>query len=634
MAEECEGVGCSLDNKPLAHHHCKQQVDSSPEFHSQLETDDEEGLRSRGGERMDYIKCWHADSKNNKFIFHTSANMSASQSLPTHDIPVKDNTIKGAQLPLVILADLDDSEKTRLIQHLQGSVKNGESLTAHVWQPSTETLQSIAKQGVFPDSQANIHATAVLASRAGWDGLLVADQLTKRQLTGTLRVGEYPTVSAVMVSIRPATGEGQIRIFAKRTAGPTWPIGGDEHELVYEDILTELSTFEPTAPNRENNPFPDAGLALHDPERRPWSPETCGILGWEERPEAGDSRIELGKGEIQHSRDHLNVLLLFPATEKEQKATESALQQAIVQLNQREDCEDGEDGESSSPPHVHVIPLDSRQTTSRRQLIELWDACQRSLPLNSIQWEVFLLKEPIQDVANVELEVVTCRYGAYKFARNSLSQIVERSYSVLEVVFAPEHPFYVTTPDWQSTSYALTWIPVFYLTNKLTPEQDKAVRDELVKLTDGDFADYKSVCYVPWTKDESREGNLDDMWEVFWDLYTHERGRAVPCGTSTPVFFIDRQSAIDQTVIAAEADTLYIPRDKKTAASELLEGLDVPQLRGFMYNRIPAAEAHSAFINLGIANMGFDEFGDEEQVKTYPRPGWPGHGILKDEDDE
>lgn len=87
-------------------------------------------------------------------------------------------------------------------------------------------------------------------------------------------------------------------------------------------------------------------------------------------------------------------------------------------------------------------------------------------------------------------------------------------------------------------------------------------------------------------------------------------------------------------MIVAEADTLHIPGHQQTTASELLEGLDVPRLRGFMYNRIPAAEAHGAFVNLGIANMGFDEFGDEAQVKKYPRPGWPGHGILKDEDED
>ncbi|OJJ07291.1 hypothetical protein ASPVEDRAFT_363583 [Aspergillus versicolor CBS 583.65] len=558
--------------------------------------------------------------------------MNAS-ALPTHGFPLKDDSINGAQLPLIILADLDDSERTRLIHHLRGSVKDGEPLIVHIWGPSIETLQSIAKQGPFPDSQANIHAIAVLASRAGWDGLLVADQLTKRQLNGSLRVGEYPTVSAVMVSIRTCT-EGRIRILAKRTAGPTWPIGGDEHELVYEDILTEMSTFEPTAPIRGDNPFPDAGLVLYDPDRRPFSPETSGTLEWEKQCGADVSRIELPKGTIQHGRDHFNVVLLFPTTEDEQKTTESALQQAMdvcLQLNQ---SEDGEDGESSSPLQVHVVPWDCHKAVSRRQIIELWDACQRCLPLNKIQWEVFLLKEPIQDVANVELGVVRERYGGYKFAQAPLRHIVSRrSYTEPEVV-APNHPFYVTTPDWQSTSYALTWIPVFYLTNKLTPEQDRAVRGEIVRLVDVDVADSKCACYVPWTKDESCEGNLDDMWEIFWDVYTYKRGHAVPCGHNTPVFFIDRQSGIDQTVIVAEADTLYIPRDQKTTASELLDGIDVPQLRGFRHNRIPAAEAHGAFVNLGIANMGFDEFGDEAQVKKYSRPGWPGHGILKDEDED
>ncbi|KAL2794897.1 hypothetical protein BJX66DRAFT_337508 [Aspergillus keveii] len=47
----------------------------------------------------------------------------------------------------------------------------------------------------------------------------------------------------------------------------------------------------------------------------------------------------------------------------------------------------------------------------------------------------------------------------------------------------------------------------------------------------------------------------------------------------------------------------------------------------------PGPRLDSLFVNVGVANMGFDEFGDREKMGFFPRPGWPGHGVLVDADE-
>jgi hypothetical protein len=181
-------------------------------------------------------------------------------------------------------------------------------------------------------------------------------------------------------------------------------------------------------------------------------------------------------------------------------------------------------------------------------------------------------------------------------------------------------------------------VSAFYLTSKLTEEEDSAIRAELFKFDpsfDWEGCRPKTACFVPWTPPTDnlmRDGTLEDMWDVFWELYTYKRGRAVPYGTILPTFFIDLRSAIDKTVIAVYADYMFRYTDEDLAR-ELLSGVELPKLKGMVYNRVPASQAHSLFMNVGVANMGFDEFGDREKMGFFPRPGWPGHGVLVDADE-
>jgi hypothetical protein len=151
-------------------------------------------------------------------------------------------------------------------------------------------------------------------------------------------VGEYLTISVVMASIRPVrtpgAAEDQIRIVAKRTAGPTWPRGEDEHEIVYEDFLAEMESFELVSLHRKESPFADCGLALHDPDQRPFTPDSTVVMRWEKDSEAHGLAIELPDSIKYLGNDHLNVFLLFPATPEEQQAAESILQEAFETIQQ------------------------------------------------------------------------------------------------------------------------------------------------------------------------------------------------------------------------------------------------------------------------------------------------------------
>ncbi|KAL3486557.1 hypothetical protein BJX62DRAFT_246673 [Aspergillus germanicus] len=549
---------------------------------------------------------------------------------PITGIPSKDKAIEGPQLPLILLTDLDEDQKDKLIEHLKGNVgKNDKPLALQPWHPSPETLQCIAKPGPHVDSQANIHAVAVLAARAGYTGLLVADELTKRQLTGNLRVGEYPTISVVMVSIRPVRAPGaaedQIHIGAKRTAGPTWPRGEDEHEIVYGYFLAEMESFELVPLHRKESPFADCGLALHDPNQRPFTLDSKGVTGLEKDPDIHGASIELPKSVKHLGNDHLNAFLLFAASPEEQQATESALQQtfeAVPKILQKETCQE-ESKDSVERVHVHAIPWEDHHVTgTRRQPLPLWGAYQALVALDDIVRDIFLLDGPIDDPTAINVKVVSSTiYGGTYITHLTPSQILplwntswvanwsrlEHETSDTELLYPLDDPFYLSTPPWQPTTCSVNWV---------------AIRAELIKFDPGfdwEGCGRKTACFVPWTpRDDdytARDGTLEDMWDVFWELYTYKRGRSVPYGTSLPTFFIDQQSAIDQTVIAVHADYMFRYTEEELAG-EVLKGVELPKLKGIL------------FMNAGVANMGFDEFGDREKVGFFPRPGWPGHGVL------
>lgn len=112
--------------------------------------------------------------------------------------------------------------------------------------------------------------------------------------------------------------------------------------------------------------------------------------------------------------------------------------------------------------------------------------------------------------------------------------------------------FYIDQPAWMSSDSRLRTIPIFYLTNNLTREQDERIRHDLVL---GGWAsdDHLKCCFVPWKKTGEGgegQGTLEDIWEIFWTVRTYE-------GPDFPhsIYFIDEQSADDMKVIGVRERT-------------------------------------------------------------------------------
>lgn len=569
-----------------------------------------------------------------------------------HGLPLAGKNAEDTDhLLLVFLTDLEDVDEASLVQHFQRSLHD-KNVDICSWQPSTEVLRTIAHQGQHRDSQANLYAIAILAHRAGWTSLIVADELTKRQLKGTCRVGESSSISVVMAAIRLSTAQhGQeVCVVAKRTNG---------EDKDNTELMATLQTFEPQEVNGHSNEmFTNDGLVLHDTDRSVFTGDTAARLGWEDCSTSGlnteDTSWAINHGAqpvalpswVYHDNRHLNIFLMFPTAEDELANIKSTLQSAARKCHQEYG---GQDQEMA----IQLIPWEYHRVASRRGFFNLWDGYQQQILANDYSSRIYFMLEPTKETERVligtfyydmlkpaivswaSLEQVIIkeqRWGlsAKECLNRPMPYIPESQESgVTELMYLPEEPFYVNNPPWLPADDCIYWVPVFYLTSNLTKEQDQAVRAELHTMNEIDLEqwDKKHCCFVPW-KDGQRDGTLEDMWDIFWDVYTYKRGGATSITSPFPIFFIDKQSGHDLTVIAVDSDILYT-RKSNTAAAQILENTPARKVRGFFHGRLSGRDAHIAHANLSIANMGFDEFTEPDK---FPRPGWPGHGILEDDE--
>lgn len=63
----------------------------------------------------------------------------------------------------------------------------------------------------------------------------------------------------------------------------------------------------------------------------------------------------------------------------------------------------------------------------------------------------------------------------------------------------PEEPFYYNPSPWKPVNQFMNAIPVFYLTNKLSDQQNCAIREEILSQIGTDVGESypKVCCYVP-----------------------------------------------------------------------------------------------------------------------------------------
>lgn len=598
---------------------------------------------------------------------------------PTYGLPTFDGDVQGkTSLLLVHLTDLDETAEVKLAQFLQPALP-GENDKLHTWKPSQAVLRYIAYPGPHVDSQTNLYAVAILAYRAGWTRLIVADDLTKRQLNGVTSFGQGRLPTVVMISIDPTHASptqcaDQVRVVAKRTFG--W-----ENESA--KLHHMLETIEPEEVVRPDEMY-RKGMVLHDSDRRPFTPDTASLLAKENHSNATYGALSKLPSElardilrrtgiddtsesielppwIRNDDKHMNIFLFYNSTSEEIDNMQSTIQKAVHTLHKEGGGEDGEEMQ------VKLIAWEYHRMESRRQLWNLWDAYQKLLPDFLFAQAIYFLFEPVKyakDTKDKDIQLGTC-YHDMEFPMNiswqPLGKLIKmqhirgldvderlntESYNTIhldhesnEVVLSPNQPFYTNPPIWWPEKGRLTWIPIFYLTNKLTDEQDKALRAEIHGRYECDNDVEKVCCFIPWKsghKDEP-DGTVEDMWEMFWHALTNTFGALGDGGS--PIFCIDQQSGIDKTLIILDDQHFYPVSSDEAAAEELLKDVEEPNVRGMCYGRLPAISAHNVQVNLSIGNASLEEImepnGDGgEPIHVYPRPGWPGHGVLRDIDDE
>ncbi|THC99376.1 hypothetical protein EYZ11_001188 [Aspergillus tanneri] len=126
--------------------------------------------------------------------------------------------------------------------------------------------------------------------------------------------------------------------------------------------------------------------------------------------------------------------------------------------------------------------------------------------------------------------------------------------------------------------------------------------------------------FIPWEINEAEGGGLEDMCRKLLEMRTASRHLY----TEPPYLFIDHQSVVDGTVIAAGPDLHCGDPD----LHQILDGIPDPKVKRMLYCCVPAQRTY------GIQFEGtLHDPGNQVKVERFPRPGWPGHGILRKPDD-
>lgn len=194
-------------------------------------------------------------------------------------LPCPPQAVEGEKaLLFVILTDLDQTSQAGLVRHVRESLEEDTKL--QLWHPPKTTLWYVTHRTSHQDSSANVYAVALLAYRLGWSSLVVADNLTTRQLTKTQYMGESSSISMAMVAVRKpqSAPKDQVRVIARRTA-----LGRDKEE----DLHHRLQTFD-IVPHflgewhhRAPRIYEDEGFELHDPDSCISVPDTTSFLAEE-----------------------------------------------------------------------------------------------------------------------------------------------------------------------------------------------------------------------------------------------------------------------------------------------------------------------------------------------------------------
>ncbi|KAJ5713732.1 uncharacterized protein N7483_010913 [Penicillium malachiteum] len=576
------------------------------------------------------------DSKNTESIIQSYVTPS--------DQPPVFSACNGVEKPLliVLLTTLSPELHRKLVHYYKATLS--ETVDIQTWAPSGALLQSIAKQGPHIDSLGNIYALAVFLHRSGWTGFVVADELTKRQVTTTCRVGEDTSISVVVVTVQSeAATPTQPRVSARRT----------NPDFKDEVKLSELSSGTVKEVHRVQDKTPayfwsEVGGLLLDSDHSVFAPNTTDCLGWEKYTESlkmpqelppsrpgqtsplhlnnDNTVVDMPIWDRPQCAEHMHIFLFFPTTAEDFQIMQSIIQEALSKHLE---------GNPFRPTNmtVELIGLEKHKIKSRRELMIFRAESYKQ----QVLFEPFyFLMDPIKNATDIEnatfgycrdedpaaFIALTSFAGMVNFfpwispriqwhlQRQKLSGTKE-----IEFLHSPGIPFYHNPFPWEACQPhedSFDWIPVFYLTKHLTAEEDGIVKAEINLDIFGEPGEHVASCYVPWEAEE--DATLEDIWELI--LMQHRRTGFVP----DTFFCIDRQALESHDFLTVEADVFY--KETGEEYPDLLKDLEYPLLRGFWYCRISGDMCHDAKVQRGIDNMAFDEL-TREKPKWFRRPDWP-----------
>lgn len=428
------------------------------------------------------------------------------------------------------------------------------------------------------------------------------------------------------------------------------------HDRVFEDTIWDqpgLELHDPDCPIISPNAVDRMGwIRQRDAQRNTLGKSLSNLpkeLIYDIVDLVGDAPpISLPDWKFFPSKNHLVIFISFSMTEAEQEQTMDIIDNEFqrhfgkkLAFSSRQSSknesrcpeysesdssydEDDEDGEEdhykwSRPPKTpemtfELIPWEKHWAASRRDFMKLWlEYYPSTVMFEGGRPPLHILAEPITDIqAPHFVELLADNKSVAVASRTTLDKIISVTERVQnspksrfrdlhipsshsENLIDPDQPFCRVRLPWQSpVLQSRTWIPAFYLTSRLTEDQDQDIRTEIKRPygDDGDYDTYMEVApkdcgFVPWKGGES-DGTIRDIWEIAQMVHRESLWR-------DDDFFIcvDQQSAVDKRVILVVPD-----RRKVRHRWPRVKNMYLPNLVGFTFARIPGRRSHTEGVEI------------------------------------
>ena len=367
-----------------------------------------------------------------------------------------------AKLSGLVKSTLEDNLESNSDQYF-GTSAQAENATpkvngnVRVWSPPRRLLESIAQGGPRRDSQSNLYALAILAYRSGRPRIIVADETTKRQLSGRFltdrdlySIREGGRISVILLSTQKNPDSGECSVFARRAVcSPQETMFNlDDIDYMYSDNDPQARPFKSV--HKSWGPLWThgqgwRGIILHDPDEEPFKSGTADILGREYYAKAVTTAlgrylptelaiqvsntnslpIKMPVWNRRPSRTHLVIFLMYPTSTQDLENTYQKLVEVVptrfLYTRDRVSTTKSDKGlvleteEWYTEAHMtlELVPWDRHRMKTRRDLVNFWNEyrtwdAQLGGNRNGIM-PLLYLRRPLSALDEAQFGVLTCK---------------------------------------------------------------------------------------------------------------------------------------------------------------------------------------------------------------------------------